>query len=94
MQYKEIDLVNRNTLLNFGILLVNHELRHHSCIFFQLFHQCQRCIQSIQGRSQGANKTEQVMIRNVVSSLASQVQDLSQVFKKGQSTYLKSEFHD
>ena len=61
--------------------------------FVQLFHQCQRCIQSIQGRSQGANKSEQVMIRNVVSSLASQVQDLSQVFKKGQSTYLKRECH-
>ena len=55
----------------------------------QLFHQCQRCIQSIQGKSNGAAKTEKTMVKNVVSSLAAQLQEHSQTFKKGQSTYLK-----
>lgn len=55
----------------------------------QLFHQCQRCIQSIQGRSMGCQKAERQIIKNVVSSLASQLQDLSFNFKKDQSKYLK-----
>jgi len=55
----------------------------------QLFYQSQRCIQSIQSNSTGANKAESAIIKNVVSSLASQLQDLSQAFKKAQSAYLK-----
>lgn len=55
----------------------------------QLFHQCQRCIQGIQSKSSHAPKSEKLIIRNVVSTLASQLQDLSQTFKKGQSMYLK-----
>ncbi|XP_047133829.1 syntaxin-16 isoform X1 [Hydra vulgaris] len=55
----------------------------------QLFHQCQRCIQSIQSQARIASKSEQTVIRNVISRLASQLQDLSQTFKQGQSNYLK-----
>ncbi|XP_065064525.1 syntaxin-16-like isoform X3 [Rhopilema esculentum] len=55
----------------------------------QMFHQCQRLIQGISSRSRGACKSEQIMVRNVISSLASTVQDLSQNFKKAQSKYLK-----
>lgn len=55
----------------------------------QLFHQCQRCIQGIQGKTQGSAKAEKTIVKNVVSTLASQLQDLSQSFKKGQSSYLK-----
>lgn len=55
----------------------------------QLFHQCQRCIQTIQAKAHGASKSEQTIVRNVVSTLASQLQELSISFKKGQSIYLK-----
>ena len=54
-----------------------------------MFHQCQRFIQGIVSRSKGASKSEQIMVRNVISSLASMVQELSQLFKKAQSKYLK-----
>lgn len=55
----------------------------------QLFHQCQRCIQTIQAKAHGASKSEKTIVRNVVSTLASQLQELSISFKKGQSIYLK-----
>eukprot|EP00794_Sanderia_malayensis_P018962 gene18962-20868_t len=55
----------------------------------QMFHQCQRLIHGINARSKGAIKSEQIIVKNVVSYLASMVQDLSQNFKKAQSTYLK-----
>lgn len=54
-----------------------------------MFHQCQRLIQGIMSRSKGASKSEQIMVRNVISSLASMVQELSHAFKKAQSKYLK-----
>ena len=40
----------------------------------------------------GAKKSETSVIKNVVSSLASQLQDLSYSFKKDQSKYLKRKF--
>jgi len=55
----------------------------------QMFHQCQRLIQGINSRSRGASKAEQIIVRNVISSLASVVQESSQTFKKAQSKYLK-----
>ncbi len=57
-----------------------------------MFHQCQRLIHGINSRSKGAVKSEQIIVKNVVSYLASMVQDLSQNFKKAQSKYLKRMF--
>lgn len=55
----------------------------------QMFHQCQRLIQGINSRCKGATKSEQIIVKNVVSYLATMVQELSQNFKKAQSKYLK-----
>lgn len=55
----------------------------------QMFHQCQGSIQRIGRQSRGASKQEQRLLKNVMSSLAVSLQDLSLNFRKGQSSYLK-----
>ena len=58
----------------------------------KMFHQCQGSIQRIGRQSRNASKQEQRLLRNVMSSLAVSLQDLSTNFRKGQSSYLKSMF--
>lgn len=61
------------------------------------FHECQRSIQRIETMVRDANQTgsvskgDETMARNIQISLASRVQDVSAVFRKKQSNYLKSE---
>ncbi|XP_020893016.1 syntaxin-16 isoform X2 [Exaiptasia diaphana] len=55
----------------------------------QMFHQCQNAIQRMSKQSRGASKQEQRILKNVTSSLAVSLQDLSTNFRKSQSSYLK-----
>ncbi|XP_068768407.1 syntaxin-16 isoform X1 [Struthio camelus] len=55
----------------------------------QLFHRCQRAVQVLQSRSRNCTEQEERVLRNVVSSLAQSLQDLSTNFRHAQSDYLK-----
>lgn len=55
----------------------------------QMFHRCQRAVQSIQSRARSCTEQEERVLRNVVSSLAQSLQDLSTNFRHTQSGYLK-----
>ncbi|XP_006024144.1 syntaxin-16 [Alligator sinensis] len=55
----------------------------------QLFHRCQRAVQVLQSRSRNCTEQEERVLRNVVSSLAQSLQDLSTIFRHTQSDYLK-----
>jgi syntaxin 16 len=55
-----------------------------------MFHRSQTAIQKIVARAKSANPEEKRLVKNVVSSLASSLQELSGNFRKSQSTYLKS----
>lgn len=58
-------------------------------LFSQLFHRCQRAVQVLQSRSRTCTEQEARVLRNVVSSLAQSLQDLSTNFRHAQSDYLK-----
>lgn len=58
-------------------------------LFFQLFHRCQRAVQVLQSKSRSCTEQEARVLRNVVSSLAQSLQDLSTNFRHAQSDYLK-----
>ncbi|KAL1954950.1 hypothetical protein VTO42DRAFT_408 [Malbranchea cinnamomea] len=59
------------------------------------FHECQRSIQRIETmvreakQTGGVSKAEEVMAKNIQTSLAARVQEASAGFRKKQSTYLK-----
>uniref|UniRef100_UPI00358EBC6C syntaxin-16 isoform X2 n=1 Tax=Myxine glutinosa TaxID=7769 RepID=UPI00358EBC6C len=53
----------------------------------QMFHRCQRAVQSLQRQGGGRGMNDQVLA-NVVSSLAQSLQELSITFRHAQSTYL------
>ncbi|TFK05044.1 UBX domain-containing protein 7 [Platysternon megacephalum] len=55
----------------------------------QLFHRCQRAVQALQSRSRNCTEQEERVLRNIVSSLAQSLQDLSTNFRHAQSDYLK-----
>ncbi|KAM5135918.1 syntaxin-16 isoform 2-T2 [Mantella aurantiaca] len=55
----------------------------------QMFHRCQRAVQSLQSRARNCTEQEERVLRNVVSSLAQSLQDLSTNFRHTQSGYLK-----
>ncbi|XP_035679463.1 syntaxin-16-like isoform X2 [Branchiostoma floridae] len=55
----------------------------------QMFHRCQRAIQNIGNKSRYASTQEQRVTKNIMSSHASNLQDLSIQFRKGQSAYLR-----
>nr|XP_006125388.1 syntaxin-16 isoform X1 [Pelodiscus sinensis] len=55
----------------------------------QLFHRCQRAVQALQSRSRNCTEQEERVLRNVVSSLAQSLQELSTNFRHAQSDYLK-----
>ena len=55
-----------------------------------MFHQCQGSIQRIGRQSRNSSKQEHRLLKNVMSSLAVSLQELSTNFRKGQSSYLKS----
>ncbi|XP_071505443.1 syntaxin-16-like [Diadema antillarum] len=55
----------------------------------QMFHRCQRSIQSITARAKNASKQERLVTRNIVNSLAGALQELSISFRRAQSAYLK-----
>ena len=56
----------------------------------QMFSRCQRLVQQINQRSRYSSLQEQKLTLNVVSSLARTLQELSNNFRKSQSTYLRS----
>jgi hypothetical protein len=58
----------------------------------QLFHQTQKSIQIIGKKGKTLSAENKTISTNVVSSLARELQDLSLVFRKAQSTYLNSAF--
>ncbi|XP_077982254.1 syntaxin-16-like isoform X2 [Glandiceps talaboti] len=55
----------------------------------QMFHRCQRNIQQIGNKSRSASTQEKRVTKNIMSSLATSLQDLSINFRRGQSAYLK-----
>ncbi|KAM9296840.1 syntaxin-16 isoform 4-T4 [Gastrophryne carolinensis] len=55
----------------------------------QMFHRCQRAVQTLQSRARNCTEQEERVLRNVVSSLAQSLQDLSTNFRHSQSGYLK-----
>ncbi|XP_072412945.1 syntaxin-16 isoform X2 [Chiloscyllium punctatum] len=55
----------------------------------QMFHRCQRAVQSLQSKWRSCTEQEERVLRNVVSSLAQALQDLSTNFRHAQSSYLK-----
>uniref|UniRef100_F7DNQ3 Syntaxin-16 n=1 Tax=Monodelphis domestica TaxID=13616 RepID=F7DNQ3_MONDO len=55
----------------------------------QLFHRCQRAVQSLQSRARKCTEQEERVLRNVVSSLAQSLQESSTNFRHAQSDYLK-----
>lgn len=68
------------------------EIQQQVCILFctlQMFHRCQRAVTSLQTRCGHCTEQEERLLRNVVSSLAQSLQDLSINFRHTQSSYLK-----
>ncbi|XP_065827611.1 syntaxin-16-like [Oscarella lobularis] len=55
----------------------------------EAFHRCQKAIRALGNQSKNGTPEEQRMAKNVVSSLALSLQDLSVSFRKGQSHYLR-----
>ncbi|XP_030831503.1 syntaxin-16 [Strongylocentrotus purpuratus] len=55
----------------------------------QMFHRCQRSIQSITAKARLSSRQERKVTQNIVNSLAGSLQDLSITFRKSQSAYLK-----
>ncbi|XP_063951099.1 syntaxin-16-like [Lytechinus pictus] len=55
----------------------------------QMFHRCQRSIQSITAKARLSSRQERKVTQNIVNSLAGSLQDLSIQFRKSQSAYLK-----
>ncbi|XP_070574996.1 syntaxin-16-like isoform X2 [Ptychodera flava] len=55
----------------------------------QMFHRCQRNIQYIGSKSRMGSDQERKVTKNIMSSLATSLQELSINFRKGQSAYLK-----
>nr|KAF6472656.1 syntaxin 16 [Molossus molossus] len=56
----------------------------------QLFHRCQRAVQGLPARARRTcSEQEERLLRNVVSSLAQALQDLSTGFRHAQAGYLK-----
>uniref|UniRef100_A0A8C7QK18 Syntaxin 16 n=1 Tax=Oncorhynchus mykiss TaxID=8022 RepID=A0A8C7QK18_ONCMY len=55
----------------------------------QMFHRCQRAVTGLQTRCGHCTEQEERLLRNVVSSLAGSLQELSTNFRHTQSSYLK-----
>ncbi|KAK5933773.1 hypothetical protein CgunFtcFv8_014228 [Champsocephalus gunnari] len=55
----------------------------------QMFHRCQRAVTGLQTRCGHCTEQEERLLRNVVSSLAQSLQELSTNFRHTQSGYLK-----
>ncbi|XP_063072104.1 syntaxin-16 isoform X1 [Engraulis encrasicolus] len=55
----------------------------------QMFHRCQRAVRGLQSRCGHCTQQEERVLKNVVSSLATNLQDLSTTFRHTQSSYLK-----
>ncbi|XP_012687454.1 syntaxin-16 isoform X1 [Clupea harengus] len=55
----------------------------------QMFHRCQRAVRGLQSRCGHCTQQEERVLRNVVSSLAQNLQELSTNFRHTQSSYLK-----
>lgn len=69
---------------------VNLEMKQvESLLFLQMFHRCQRAVTGLQSRCGHCTEQEERLLRNVVSSLAQSLQDLSTNFRHTQSSYLK-----
>jgi len=54
------------------------------------FHDCSAAISRIERLARDGTKAEQVMSKNIQISLATKVQEISSIFRKKQSAYLKS----
>ena len=61
-----------------------------SCLFDQMFMRSQRLVQQISAKGRLAGDQEFKLTRNITSSLARSLQELSTNFRKGQSSYLRS----
>ncbi|XP_029535846.2 syntaxin-16-like isoform X4 [Oncorhynchus nerka] len=55
----------------------------------QMFHRCQRAVRGLQSHCGHCTEQEERLLRNVVSSLAGSLQELSTNFRHTQSSYLK-----
>lgn len=64
---------------------------YHSLVWrvLQMFHRCQRAVTGLQSRCGHCTEQEERLLRNVVSSLAQSLQELSTNFRHTQSSYLK-----
>lgn len=57
-----------------------------------MFHRCQRAVVGLQSRSGHCTEQEGRLLRNVISSLAQSLQELSTNFRHTQSSYLKRKY--
>ncbi len=57
-----------------------------------MFNRAKRGLQSINAKSKAASDQEKKVAKNVTSSLAMSLQDLSVNFRRSQSSYLKREY--
>lgn len=73
------------------VLHWKHSLKVFSVILcsLQMFHRCQRAVTGLQSRCGHCTEQEERLLRNVVSSLAQSLQELSTNFRHTQSGYLK-----
>ena len=60
----------------------------------QMFSRAKRGLQAITAKSKDASDQERKVAKNVTTSLAFSLQELSVNFRKSQSGYLKSKFQD
>ncbi|CAG8631167.1 8787_t:CDS:2, partial [Paraglomus occultum] len=67
------------------------EIEHLTGEITKLFHECQRKIRQIadESRSSTAQSQEAVMSKNIQTSLATKLQEISSSFRKQQSSYMK-----
>lgn len=85
----EITAVKNNNIRMYFLII--------PCLFsllpiLQLFHSCQRKVKRINAESQQSSRSQQnaVLSKNIQTSLATKLQELSGSFRKTQSKYLQS----
>ena len=73
--------------------MIRYDESQLSCMLcVQMFHRCQRAVTGLQSRCGHCTEQEERLLRNVVSSLAQSLQELSTSFRHTQSSYLKREY--
>lgn len=79
------------SILSARVISTPGSFSYHSLVWcsLQMFHRCQRAVTGLQSRCGHCTEQEERLLRNVVSSLAQSLQELSTNFRHTQSSYLK-----